>query len=69
MMDANTKISREIKIWMLEQGLTGAEVARRLNRSNALISQWIYGKSKSQDLDRFFRTMGMPENLIQREEV
>ena len=67
MMDANTKISREIKIWMLEQGLTGAEVARRLNRSNALISQWIYGKSKSQDLDRFFRTMGMPENLIQRE--
>ena len=64
-----TDFTNEIKKWLLDHKLGPTKVARKMNISHTAVSLWVHGKCKSRNIDRFFRERGMPENLIQREEV
>lgn len=56
--------TEEIKVWMIRNHVTGADVARDLGCTLSMVSHWLAGRRGSSHIDRWFREHGMPENLI-----
>lgn len=56
----------EIKKWLMDQGVSQAEIARRLMVSAALVSMTIKGDRSSPRVLDALKAMGCPEDLLER---
>ena len=59
--------AKKILKWMLEQDLSGMQVARYARVNPSLISNWIYGRpaGRSKRIAGIFRELGLPKNLLE----
>lgn len=56
----------EIRKWLLEHGLTQAEIARRANVSKCYVHFFVRGFNRSERIESIFRELGCPDELLER---
>lgn len=59
-----TRDGKEIRVWMLRHGITGAQMARDLECSPKLIFGTIYGEKNSRRVLRHLLKLGCPPDLL-----
>ena len=56
--------TKEIKIWMLRNGLKAVDIARQAGVDESFISHWIRGRRRSQRIAEYFIALGCPPEYI-----
>lgn len=56
--------ARKIKHWLIDAGLTQADVARKAKVSNSLVGKMIKGKRHNAAVLEAFRELGCPEEFL-----
>lgn len=56
----------EIRKWLLERGLTQADIARRAQVSSVAVHYFVKGFHSSRRIAAIFRELGCPEELLER---
>lgn len=68
MSKGQTERQKKIQIWLIEQGLTQAGIARRLSVTPQHLHFWIKGDRISGRIRRFFvEELGCPEEIADLE--
>lgn len=62
-MSANDR-ETNIKIWMLQNGVRQAEVARQVGVSRPFLCRWIQGSKTSRKVRDYFLGLGCPEEIV-----
>jgi len=58
---------KEIKKWLIDKGLTQTEIANELGVSQTAVYQVIKGKMKSKKITNLLRSLGCPEEYLEKE--
>lgn len=56
----------EIKKWLIDRGLTQAEIARKVGVSPITIHNFVKGFTTSRRIEAAFRDLGCPDDLLER---
>ena len=56
----------EIKKWLIDRGLTQAEIARMVGVSPITIHNFVKGFTTSRRINEKFRELGCPDELLER---
>jgi transcriptional regulator with XRE-family HTH domain len=62
MTDRQSSLS--VRVWLLERGLSQAEIGRQLGISKAAVNRHISGKRNNQKIDAYLLTLGIPEEYL-----
>ncbi|WP_028574328.1 hypothetical protein [Desulfonatronovibrio hydrogenovorans] len=58
----------DVRIWMLRNDVSVAQVARDLDVYPSIVSRWLDGKKSSSRVERWFLDHGCPARVIERRE-
>lgn len=56
---------KEIKKWLIEKGLTQAEIAKEAGVSSVTVHNFCKGYATSSNIKSVFLKLGCPENLLE----
>lgn len=56
--------SEEILVWLLRNCIKQSSVAKELNISRPAVSRWVWNKSNSRRIYKYFSEAGCPEELL-----
>lgn len=58
---------KEIKKWLIERGITQAEIAKRAGVSQTAVHYFCKGYMTSANIESVFVNLGCPKELLERE--
>lgn len=56
-----------IKVWMLENSVRQADIARQIGVSRQFLSRWVKGCRKSRKVREHFLSLGCPQEIVDQE--
>ncbi|SDB03389.1 Helix-turn-helix [Desulfonatronum thiosulfatophilum] len=58
---------KKVKIWMLQKGIKGKDVAEGIGVSRSMVSHWLSGRYSSERIRLWFLAQGCPEGFLAKE--